>query len=139
MSPGASPVTLTPGVGVEISSLCALQVSTCLDALYIYFTNILEVYRAHPGPFRTIFDLPRWGGQNRKSRDYARTRRAIGSWFRSLILVPMFVGFAPLPRCRIHICLFGNGGHVSTHILLPHLVRSLQSLSALLTYFKGYI
>ena len=126
-------------MGVEISVLCALQVSTCLDTLYIYFTNILEVYRAHPGSFCAIFDLPCWGGQNRKNRDYARTRRAIGSWFGTLILVPMFVGFAPLPRCRIHICLFGNGGRVSTHILLPRLVRSLQSLGALLTYSTGYI
>ena len=88
VSPGASPVTLAPGVGVEISSSCVLQVSVCLYTLYIYFTDITEVYRANPGPFRAIFDLPRWGGQNRKNRDCARTRRAIVSRFSTLILVP---------------------------------------------------
>ena len=31
------------GVGVEIPLLCALQVSTCLDTLYIYFADIPEV------------------------------------------------------------------------------------------------
>jgi len=140
VSPGASPVTLTPGGwGVEFSLLRALQVSICLDTLYICFTNTLGVHRAHPGSFCAIFDLPRWGDQNRKNRDCTRTRHAIGPRFGVLILMPTFVGFAPLPRSRVHICLFGNGGRVSTHILLPHLVRSPQPLDALLTCFTGYI
>ena len=48
-----------------------LQVSNCLDILYIYYIDIVELERARPGPFRVIFDPPCYGGQNHKSRDYA--------------------------------------------------------------------
>jgi len=101
VSPGASPVTLTPGGGgVEICLLHALQVITCLQTLYICFTDIPEVERAHPGPFCAISDPPRWGDQNRKNRDFTRTRFAIVSRVEALILVHICMGFALFPRCR---------------------------------------
>ena len=57
---------------MEIPLLCALQVSLCLQTLYVYSTDITEVELAHPGPFYAIFDLHCWGGQNRKK---SRLRR----------------------------------------------------------------
>ena len=79
------------------------------------------------------------GGQNRKNRDCARTRRVIDSRFGALILVHIRVKYAFLPRRRVHFCLFGIDGRVSSYILLPHFVRSLRSLGALLTFFTDYI
>ena len=62
-----------------------LQVSNCLDILYIYYTDIVELERAHPGPFRVIFDPPCYGGQNHKNRDYAwRGSFAISGMYSSI-------------------------------------------------------
>jgi hypothetical protein len=80
--------------------------------MYIYVTDIAEVERGHPGQLRGISDLPRWGGQNRKNRDSARTWRAIALHFGALILVPIFVGLTLLPRCRVSRFRFGTCGHI---------------------------
>jgi len=72
VTPGAfneGPVTLTPGWGVEIPSLCVPQVSNQLDLLYIYFNDISEGERDLPGLFCAIFEPPGLGGRkSEKSR-----------------------------------------------------------------------
>ena len=104
----------------------------------MYITDIGEGNRAHPGPFRVIFDPSRWGGQNHKFCDCARTRHTVVSRFGALISVHIYVGFAPLPRCRVQVCCFGGSRCVSTSILIPHLVRPFSSARTLLTCFLQY-
>jgi len=72
-SPGACLGTPSPGRGGRgiIPLPRVLQVSNYIDTLYIYFTSVGELERAHPGQFRAVFDPPRQGGQNHKNRDCA--------------------------------------------------------------------
>ena len=64
-----------------------LQVSNHLDIWYIYLTDIIEWERAYPGPFCSIFDPPRQGGQNHKNSDCAGSRCTVASPLRMHTLV----------------------------------------------------
>ena len=108
--------------------MCALQVSTCLNILYIYFTDIGKMYRAHPGPLRADFDPSHQGGQNRKNRDSVRTRRAVVSPFWALILVPIGMGFTPLQRRRISCSHLGRCGRFGAKIFNCDSTRQISIL-----------
>jgi hypothetical protein len=122
------------GVGVEIHSLRALQVSKALDSLDLYFTNIIEAERAHAGPFYATFGLPFQGGQNRKNRDCAGSRRAVVSLFGELILVGIREWLVSFPRRCVHVYRVNGCGRVSLPVLLSLLVRVISSFDTLLAY-----
>ena len=54
---------------MQIRSCILLQVSTYLDTLDVYYTDLNEGNRAHVGQFCAIFDPSCQGGRNRKNRD----------------------------------------------------------------------
>jgi len=49
-----------------------LQVSSCLDILYTYITDVTEWNQVQSGLFCAVFDPSRQGGQNPKNRDCLR-------------------------------------------------------------------
>jgi len=124
---------------VQIRSCVLLQVSTYLDTLDVYYTDLNEGNRAYVGQFCAIFDPSRQGGRNRKNRDCALTRRAIISPSRALILVYIGKEITSLPCSRVPIFHLGRCGRDSTHFLLLLLVRLILLLDTLLTCFTCYL
>jgi hypothetical protein len=59
------------GVGVIIPLPRVLQVSGCIQSVYIYCADTTEWNRVHPGLFCVVSDPPCWGSQNSKNRDCA--------------------------------------------------------------------
>ena len=127
------------GVGAITLSLRVLRVSGCLDIVYIYVADIIERIGFYPGLFYAVFDPPCWRGRKHENSDCAGTRPPPISCFWVFNQVGIYMLFAALPRCRVHVLHVSGCGGDSSHFSLSLLARSFVSLATLLTRIGRYL
>lgn len=123
--------------GVKIPLACVLQVSTYLDSLDVYSTNLNKGNCPLLGPPHAISDPP-LEGVKRKSCDCARSLGPIVSRSWGLILGHILDGTASLPCCHNHISHLGRSGHVPHPLGLFCKVCLIQSFGMILMSFACY-